>query len=217
MSVAAAASWPPHAGGRTGQPVRRTSYPFEAGEAFFRPLAKAAVVTIMRAAERLAIVTMRKREIARVKKRHAGALTLGDLAVLQALLFRFMDWKSGRCAPTYDDLEAETGLARDTIAAAIRRLGAVGILERMRRFRRVEAEGEQGPQVVQAPNAYRFDLPKRLRALLGFGAEANLPDDVVQAEAGKAKARSLMVADESGLSATLAAWGLRFEGRELDE
>lgn len=174
--TAAATTWPAHVGGRTNQRVRRNSFPFEAGEAFFRPLKKVVVVQIMRAAERLALRSMKARGRGRVKRLHAGELTLPDLHILEALLFRFMDWKSGKCAPTYQDLADATGHARDTISAAIRRLKKVGLLEKMRRFTRVEDVEGKGPQVQQAPNAYRFDLPTTLRALLGLGGERPIPD-----------------------------------------
>lgn len=219
--TAAATTWPPHVGGRTNQPVRRNSQPFEAGEAFFRPLRKAVVVQIMRAAERVAIRTMRTRGRGRAKRKHAGDLTLSDLAVLEALLFRFLDWKSGRCAPTYQDLEAHTGHARDTIAAAIRRLGKLGILERMRRFRRVESVDGAGPQVQQAPNAYRFDLPARLRALLGLGGENRpIPDDAASAALQARLSNGEQEAEWTGkptLESTLARWGRAVQQRESGE
>jgi hypothetical protein len=110
-----------------------------------------------------------------VKRLHAGELRLPDLHILHALLFECLDWKTGRCAPTYDDLAEKTGHARDTIAGALARLAKAGILERLRRFQRVEGADGKGPQVVQAPNAYRFALPARLRLLLGLvrGATAD--------------------------------------------
>lgn len=156
--------------------------PFEAGEAFFRPITKVVVVQIMRAAERLALRSMKTRGRGKTKRLHAGELTLPDLHILETLLFKHLDWRSGKCAPTYQDLAEATGHARDTISAAIRRLSKVGILERMRRFTRVEDADGKGPQVQQAPNAYRFDLPRSLRALLGLGGESRpIPDDAVTA------------------------------------
>lgn len=216
-----ATTWPAHQAGRTHQPVRRHSLPFEAGERFFRPLAKATVVQIMRAAERVAIRSMRARGRGRVKRRHAGELTLQDLNILQALLFKFLDWRSGRCAPTYQDLEAETGHARSTIAGAIVRLGKLGILERMRRFRLVpDAEGK-GPQVHQAPNAYRFDLPKGLRALLGLGAESRpIPDDAACAKRDSYLENSEQEAEQTGkpnLGSVLAQWGRAVESARVQK
>lgn len=201
-------SWPPHEGGRTNQPVRRNSQPFAAGEGFFRPLKKPTVVHIMRGAERLAVQSMKARGRTRLKRRRAGELTLQDLNILEALLFKFMDWRTGRCAPTYDDLMEETGHARDTIAGAIKRLAKVGILERMRRFRVVEDRDGKGPQVHQAPNAYRFALPRALRRLLGLSEEERpIPDDAAHAAQNARRSSNQMRADETGLTSLLDRWG----------
>lgn len=214
MSAAASVTWPRHVGGRTGQPVRRGSQPFEAGERFFRPLNKQTVVLIMRGAERLAIHSMKARGKGRVKRRHAGELTLQDLHILQALLFKYLDWRTGKCAPTYADLAEETGHARDTIAGALRRLGKVGILERMRRFRVAPDVDGKGPQVHQAPNAYRFDLPRTLRALLGLGAESRpLSADAEDQIRERKRAINTMSADASGLTLALDKWGAALSTR----
>lgn len=214
MSAAASTPWPPHAGGRTGQPVRRNSFPFEAGERFFRPLNKATVVHIMRAAERLAIRSMKARGKGRVKRRHAGELTLQDLHILHALLFKCLDWRTGKCAPTYADLTEETGHARDTISGALLRLGKVGILQRMRRFSVAPGVDGKGPQVHQAPNAYRFDLPNSLRALLGLGAESRpLAADAEDHLRERKRAVNHMSADDSGLGAALDRWGAALSAR----
>lgn len=208
-SYASAATWPPHdASGRTRQKVRRGSVPFEAGEAFFRPLAKATVVHIMRGCERLAIQTMRCRKKLRVKLRHAGELTLSDLSVLEFMLFRGMEWRTGRCAPTYQDIAEATGHARDTISAALRRLKALGILEVLRRFQVVEDPAGGGPQVHQAPNAYRFTLTRALRALLGLlDREEAMAPDVQYDTRERKRAVNQMSADASGLTGLLDTWG----------
>jgi hypothetical protein len=173
-AVAQAGLWPQHAGGRTFQRVRRDSHPHAAGETFFRPLKKVTVVQIMRGAERLAVRTMYGRK----KGKRAGELTMQDLNILQVLLFKFLDWSTGHCDPTYEQIREVTGHARDTIAKAIGRLSKAGILERLRRFQLLPDVEGQGPRVHQAPNAYRFNLPAKLRALLGLGgAEAPIPDD----------------------------------------
>jgi hypothetical protein len=219
LTAAVAAAWPPHdAGGRTHQPVRRGSQPFAAGEAFFRPLSKRTVVDIMRGAQRLAIESMRSRTLRRIKLRHAGQLTLSALTVLEAMLFRFLDWKSGRCAPTYEELQDWTGLARDTVASAFVQLEKLGVLERLRRFQVVEDPGGKGPQVHQAPNAYRFALPKILRALLGLldREEAMAADTAYDARNARLS-YSEMSADQAEISGrdNIDA-ALRRLGRALD-
>jgi hypothetical protein len=175
MTAAAQAGlWPQHVDGRTHQPVRRGSQPHAAGDAFYRPLRKVTVVHIMRGAERLAFRTFRQR----LKGRRRGELTLQDLNILEVMLFRFLNWSTGHCDPTYEQIQEVTGHARDTISKALGRLAKAGILERMRRFQLLPDVEGQGPRVHQAPNAYRFSLPAKLRALLGLGAaEAPIPDD----------------------------------------
>jgi hypothetical protein len=208
MTAAAQSLWPPHVGGRTGQKVRRNSSPFEAGEAFFRPLLKMTVVHIMRGAERLAVRSMKARGRGRVKRLHAGELRLPDLHILHALLFECLDWKTGRCAPTYDDLAEKTGHARDTIAGALARLAKAGILERLRRFQRVEGADGKGPQVVQAPNAYRFALPARLRLLLGLAAgPPPIPDDAYCDARDARLSKDRMLTEETGQRSLGSALG----------
>jgi len=175
MSAAALPGlWPAHVDGRTHQPVRRGAQPHAAGEAFYRPLLKVTVVHIMRGAERLAFRTFRTRG----KGKRRGELTLQDLNILEVMLFKFLDWKTGHCDPTYEQIWEATGHARDTISKALRRLKKAGILEVMQRFHLLPDVEGQGPRVHQAPNAYRFSLPAKLRALLGVGgAERPIPDD----------------------------------------
>lgn len=157
---------------RTLQPIRRDSHPADAGDAFFRPVTKELVVRIQRAAERLVKISMR----ARGKGRRWGELTPIDVQVLEAMLFRFMTWSTGKLDCSYDQLQEATGRARDTIARALERLAAVGILKKLRRFVRTEIEGK-GPQVHQVTNAYAVELPRRLAALIGLGAEPPPPPD----------------------------------------
>jgi hypothetical protein len=209
---AAPTTWPPHEDGRTRQKVYRNSAPFEAGEAFFRPLKMETVTHIMRGAERLAVQSLKTRGRGRAKRRHVGELSLCDLGILEALLFKCMDWKSGRCAPTYLDLQELTGHARGTISAALRRLGAAGILQWLRRFQLVE--GENGPEVHQAPNAYRFALPRALRKLLGLKEPEMIPDDARCSVRERQRAFKSMRGDETGLTDLFAKWGRALHPRE---
>lgn len=216
--TAAGAAWPAHVGGRTHQPVRRGSQPFEAGEAFYRPLKKARVVHIMRAAERLAVGSMRHRPKAKVRIRRYGELHLPDLHILEALLFRFTTWKTGKCDPTYAQIAELTGHARDTIAGALARLTKAGILQRLRRFIRIEDAEGKGPRVEQAANAYRFELPAALRALRGMGGEGPpIPDDAACAKRDSYLTNSEQEAAWTGkpnLGSVLVRWGEAVAQRE---
>ena len=84
----------------------------------------------------------------RLKRQHGGVLKRTGLAVLRALLFHFANVVTGRCDPSYETLARAAGVARSTVAVALRRLEAAGLLERIRR--------QAGP--VRSSNAYVFRL-----------------------------------------------------------
>ena len=77
---------------------------------------------------------------------HGGVLKRTGLAVLKALLFGFANVITARCDPGYDALAKAAGVARSTVAVALRRLEAAGLLERVRR--------QVG--TTRFSNAYRF-------------------------------------------------------------
>lgn len=156
------------------QRVLRNSKPYEAGAGFFRSISSQLGSQIMQAARRFSWESMR----ARAKGKRRGALTDIDVQILEAMIFVFMDWKTGRLEPTYAAIAAKTGRGRATIAASLARLEKAGLLERMRRFKRIEgADGQKTPQVEQAPNAYRVSLPQRLAALIGVGRRRAPPPE----------------------------------------
>jgi DNA-binding MarR family transcriptional regulator len=84
----------------------------------------------------------------RLKGQHGGFLKRTGLAVLKALLFTFQNVATGRCDPSFDALARAAGVARSTVAVALQRLEAAGLLERIRR--------QAGS--VRASNAYVFRL-----------------------------------------------------------
>ena len=86
--------------------------------------------------------------------RHGGVLKRTGLAVLKALLFGFHNLATGRCDPGYDALARMAGCARSTVAEALKRLEAAGLIRRVGRWRAVAANG--GLVVVRASNAYAF-------------------------------------------------------------
>jgi DNA-binding MarR family transcriptional regulator len=83
---------------------------------------------------------------------HGGVLKRTGLAVLKALLFGFANIVTARCDPSFDTIAKAAGVARSTVAAALRRLEEAGLLERVRR------------QVgrVRYTNAYRFPAAEAL-------------------------------------------------------
>ena len=64
---------------------------------------------------------------------HGGCLKRTGLAVFRALLFHFANAVTGRCDPGYDALARAAGVARSTVAVALGRLEAAGLLARIRR------------------------------------------------------------------------------------
>ena len=77
---------------------------------------------------------------------HGGVLKRTGLAVLKALLFGFHNVATGRCDPGYDALARMAGVARSTVAVALKRLEGAGLIIRTRR--------QVG--VVRFTNAYAF-------------------------------------------------------------
>jgi len=84
--------------------------------------------------------------------KRAGDLCQSGLQVLRCIAFRFLSVPRGEAWPSYDALQAATGLCRQTIASAIRRLEAAGFLLVTRRG------GWNGRALVRENNLYRLGL-----------------------------------------------------------
>lgn len=86
-------------------------------------------------------------------RKHGGAVGRTALAVLHALLFEFLDYRTGRLDPSYDGLARRAGVCRRAVASALRRLKALGILNWLRRCS--EGRDAQGRFMLsQETNAY---------------------------------------------------------------
>lgn len=174
LSLHQAIPWPAHIEGRTHQPVRRKSRPESDANSWYLPASPGRTAAeIMKAARML----MHRSFAGRDKGKRRGALTLHDVTVLDYLAFTAWDWSSGKLDCAYSQICAATGIARATVAQALDRLERLGLIERMRRFKRIE--GDDGSvEVHQANNAYRLQLPPRLRAMLGLRRPPPpVPDD----------------------------------------
>ncbi len=96
-----------------------------------------------------------------------GCLGAVGLTVLNALLFRFLSSADGRCDPSFSTLQRVTGLCRQSIANAIDRLEASGLVTVTRRMIRctervVSALDGREHQIVvtrQISNAYVLSNP----------------------------------------------------------
>jgi helix-turn-helix protein len=94
-----------------------------------RPLDRNEVARIVFLAERLELNS-------KAPGKRNGLLGQIGLQVLRALLWRFHNRRTGLCCPSYDAIRRVTGLCRQSIANALERLEAAGILRRQRRLRR---------------------------------------------------------------------------------
>ena len=93
--------------------------------------------------------------------KHGGCLKRTGLQVLRILLFHFHNVASGRCDPSLDTIAKAAGMARSTVAAALNRLEAAGIIERIRRARWIRVNGRK--RCVQWSNAYLLNVPSCYR------------------------------------------------------
>jgi len=141
---------------------------FDRGGEFRRPISTKARAQIIDRAEVLERST-------KGKGQRDGVLGQSALMVLRALLCHFLDIKSGRCDPSYKQIQKQTGFCVQTIAVALKRLERAGILDITRRIvRRAgqfwnELTGRfvWRERVEQQTNAYRVNLPVPDRANLG--------------------------------------------------
>ena len=126
------APWPVWTGSTT-QPVR------------FAPLAKKAAVRLWHRARDFDRSTHQPGH-------HGGALGHTGLAVLHALIFDFLNHTTGRLDPSYAAIAAKAGVCVRTVASALQRLKALGILNWVRRCAERWADGRF--VLEQETNAY---------------------------------------------------------------
>jgi hypothetical protein len=89
----------------------------------------------------------------RRKDHHGGAVGHSALQVLHALIFDFLNYASGRLDPSYAAIARKANVCQRTVATAIQRLKALGILNWVRRC--AESRREDGRFVLeQETNAY---------------------------------------------------------------
>lgn len=98
----------------------------------------------------------------REARQHGGKLKAKGRDVLRVLLIRFYNRKTGECFPSYEAIAAAAGCARSTVALALKRLQAAGILEIIRRkvVMRFRMPGERATfdAAVQDSNSYLFNF-----------------------------------------------------------
>ena len=102
---------------------------FDRGGEFRRPVSTKARALVMDRAEALERST-------KAPGQRDGVLGQSALMILRALLCHFLDTKSGRCDPSYKQIQKQTGFCAQTIAGALKRLERAGILDITRRMAR---------------------------------------------------------------------------------
>jgi hypothetical protein len=94
-----------------------------------------------------------------------GRITAKAFSVLEALLYRFHNSKTGRCFPSYEKIAEIAVCARSTVHEAILMLESAGILtwhQRLIRIRQTISTGSDPSgvnsviRVLRTSNAYRF-------------------------------------------------------------
>jgi hypothetical protein len=137
----------------------------------------------------------------RQKDRHGGALGHTALQVLHTLLFDFLNYTSGRLDPSYAAIARKANVCQRTVATALAKLRAYGVLNWVRRC----AEGRQQDgrfMLQQETNAYAvlpetqwrgYRPPLEASAPLSgtWGDHPPLPDVMAQAVAERQQGGTL--------------------------
>jgi Helix-turn-helix domain len=99
---------------------------------------------------------------------HRGPITRAFLDVLQALLWRFHNSRSGCCFPSYGAIAARAGCARSTVAEALKVLEWAGLLTWQHRITRIRERSRDlfdrecwQWRVHRRSNAYAFRDPQQ--------------------------------------------------------
>ena len=158
---------------------------------------------------------------------HGGAVGPTALQVLHALIFDFLNHRSGRLDPSYAAIAAKAGVCVRTVAAALKRLRELGILNWIRRC--AESRTADGRFVLeQETNAYAVLPESQWRGYRPppeppaapwpgtWGEPTPMPSALAQAAlegdlAGKVQA--LASDPKDGLAAALARLGQAFLAR----
>jgi DNA-binding Lrp family transcriptional regulator len=128
----------------------------------FKPLDRERLYKIMWLAEQLEYRTRAKLKRKGCRNGLLGAI---GLEVLRALLFRFLNTKSGACMPSYVAIAKALSISETAVADALARLEACGLLTITRRLiRKAVACPVTGNTILatqQGTNLYSFGEPHR--------------------------------------------------------
>ncbi|MEG3182147.1 hypothetical protein [Sphingomonas sp. LT1P40] len=87
-----------------------------------------------------------------------GPLQANGIRVLEVLLYKCLNFKTGTLEPALAAIGMMSGLSRNAIVGALKRLKQHGFLSWVRRSQKTDGAGEFGPQREQVTNAYFFDM-----------------------------------------------------------
>ena len=160
--------------------------------------------------------------------RYGGLLGSAALRVFEALIFDFLNFGDGRLDPAYEQIARRAGLARSTVAIALRRLKELHLIDWTRRCTTDQVDGQF--ILRQVSNAYRLLSPS---SWLGYkpapgddgppvpvewGQRPPLPDQLAQAAATAAAGGELrtVVRDLAADPSDKLAQALAELGRAID-
>lgn len=147
--------------------LRDTKMFFHDAGMFFRRMTQEERFDLVRGLERLT----HKMALAenRQKGKRRGDLYDLHVELVRAMVDTFMSWKTGALECTYSMMCRKLGRSRATIARLIKDLERHGILEKVRRWdyeKYTDHYGQERHRRVQAPNAYRLNATKAIKAML---------------------------------------------------
>ena len=147
-------------GGKPRSGVRHGSRPAEAARPFWKPLdadrekAKEKAAAMMKVARHYAEAH---------RKKGVAPLSPATLKVLETLLFKALDWVTGKLDWSYLQIAEGAGRSVDSVWRALLQLEAGGWLERMRRCEPNPDPAPGAPPYRQITNAYRLGLPRKVQ------------------------------------------------------
>lgn len=155
---------------------------------------------------------------------------LGFIAIeVLEFLANIVDFRTGKLEPSISRMMLCLRRSRAAIVRALAALKQHGFLDWIRRYEEAEAEGERGPQIKQARNAYALMLPKALRHLVQrwTAPPPRMPDCFNDDRKARAAEREAMDASltlvertrikfdsDSGLGDSLAHFASLIQGRK---
>lgn len=157
----------------------------------------------------------------RQRGRHGGPLSRSTLEVFEYLLGDGRNFKTGAVEAAYTWIATALVMSRSTVIKAIKALCRAKLLIKLRRTRLIEDPQPFGPQVEQISNAYWFQLPAEIAAMVAkvLGISPT-PVDQVQHQRDQAEQLTAMLAtlsaeelalfragDQTPLARALAAFG----------